>query len=250
MNSISSTLPQAVYNFIYPVVVNFCGRAVIQLDQVAFKAMNVTQEKVAENAQRVVSIALLIFGLVAVCYLAIKYLSEVARFLGKMQTPATLATEFSSAKEELLIDRRLLDKLELKDGISAKIFLAVEHEGQHLTEAFIIPKIDQQLSQQQIEEQFIAQIDALFDKIQRNIKFNDQCKTKFNIVVFLRDQDLSKGPRFSNVDGEITVHKEECSGYGSSSSSRFVLTDGIQETQCESLNIPFTPQIDAQGDFI
>jgi hypothetical protein len=258
MHSILSTFPknlQSIYYSTFPVSGNICGRTAVLLDQISPQTMPMAQGTLAGNAKRIVSIALLIFGLVALCWFAINCVLEIARVSKKVvtpATPATLETEFSSAKQELLIDRRMLGHGDLRNKTSAKIFLAIEHDNQTLTETLVIPKIDQQLSDKQIEEQFIAQIDVLFDKMRTSIKFNDHDKTtNFKILVLLKHSVTHRGqPIFSKVLAETTVHGGKTSGIQFSSSSGFRLNYDLQEAYCDSMNLPFTPQIDAQGDFV
>ena len=243
MQSISTIFPK-VYHF-FSAIANFCGKSVIPLNSATFK---VAHEQLSENARRIVFTVSFIFSLLAISYASIKYLLERV----KSNPKVTLETEFASAKESLFIDRFILNEgnINLKSGTSAKVFLTIKHEGQNLTQTCIISKIDQTLTHKQLEEEVIKQIDLLFEKIKPNLEFNKESKAEFRISILLKEISISPHSTYARLTAQITVNKEKISDFSISGSSKVGFGPALDKIFCESLDIPFVPQFDAQGELI
>ena len=177
---------------------------------------------------------------------------ERARFILKSHK-GTLEEEFASAKKALITDKQMLDQafIDFKKGTSAKIFLTIAHSGTKFTASVIVP-IDQALNREQIKDQIIKKTDSLFDSIKPNIQFSNH-DTNFRIILFLKEEQnpTFSGPTFSRVTGAITINKGKSFNPFLNNSNQFTFTPTMQNYYCETiLNIPFTPQIDAHGEFI
>jgi hypothetical protein len=256
MQSISNISRQNYQDHLIQPITNFCGKIISLVDQKAFKALEVAPWRISESAKRVSSIVVVIFGLLGICYLAIKFLSQTNKnAFSDRQVSITLATEFSSAKQRILVEGRYFEKggsLNFENSASAKIFLIVDHQDQQVIETSIIQKIDEHLSHDLIEKDFIARIDLLFDKLQKNIQFNERFKTNFTFGVLLKDREVYQGqPHFSSLFGGGTIHQGKASNFsGDFLHKAILLNDPDQQIFCEFINIPVTPQLDIHGNFI
>jgi hypothetical protein len=256
MQSISNISRQNYQDHFIQPITNFYGKIISLVDQKAFKALEVAPWRISESAKRVASIVVVIFGLLGVCYLTIKYLSETNKnAFSRKQISTTLTTEFSSAKQRILVEGRYFEKggsLNFENAVSAKIFLIVDHQDRQVVETEIFQKIDEHLSHDLIEKDFIARFDLLFDKLQKNIQFNERFKTNFTFGVLLKDREVYQGqPTFSSLFGGGTVHQGKASNFsGDYLHKTMLLNDANQQIFCEFINIPVTPQLDTQGNFI
>lgn len=155
-----------------------------------------------------------------------------------------LAAEFMAVKKEL-IERGLFDKINFQKGNSAKIFLAIEHKDQKITETSIM-QVDQTLKPLDIKMLFAGEIDLLFNNINPQIEFNNQDETSYKIIILLKDKDSSDQSHFSFVEG----HGKKNGGYCIFSGGQSQLSNNLQKHFCQLVNLPDTPQIDMNGNFI
>ncbi len=134
--------------------------------------------------------------------------------------------------------------------VSAKIFLTIRHGQQSLTETMIMPNFDQ-LNKHQIKEQFITTINDLFEKMQKNIQFQDSQATHFHMGILIKSNESHQGrPICEKILGTIEVHKGKIGNLFLGGASKVILGETLQASFCTSMHMPFTPQMDALGNFI
>ncbi len=267
--TISNTLGGLCQHSIYSSLVTHCySKTISLLSPSSSQAIHIIQA----HAKRIHVAALVIFGaLMVACCLFFSY----RVIMSKQASPSTtLTTEFSAAKQELLENRRMLEKesVDLEHACAAKIFLILIHDTQCLTKTHIITNIPHQIwTHKQIKNDLITQIDSLVDELQNELEFHDQHKTEFRIGILFKDapedpmvDELLKNEdipieiknqytspqTFSRIIGEVTTYKGKRSNASSEFANRVTLTDQIQQDFCDALSIPFHPQIDASGQFV
>lgn len=228
---------------------NFYNQTISLLNQVP---MRMIQGKIIENAKRIVPIVLLVFGLIALCSLAIQCASMIGVGANRIKThpPFTLASAFSAAKADF-IARNILDNSEFKDATSAKIFLTIKHKDRFLSESHITSTINPIVKPPIVQKDVIAHLDSLFNKLQASIEFDAQLTTRFQVGILLKNRSISeKPPLFSQITAEVTVNKEKTFNFDFTNNTKLNLNNRVQEIFCQLIDIPFVPQLDAKGDFI
>lgn len=271
ITTISNIIPYISQNY-FSLAANFYGKTVSLLSLFTCPTINVVQDQ----AKRIRILALFVFGVAIALSLPLVLVPVLNWLSDKLNSPkpATLKTEFSAAKQALLVDRELLEKatIDLEHTCAAKIFLTMIHNKQPVTDTCIISQIPHQIwTHKQIKDELIRQIDSLFDRLQNRIAFNDDAQTEFKIGILFKDTPIEpcvdallKGDdmpleiknqylspqTFSQIIGSVKTYKGQTSNDNFADGTRFELDDQIQQDFCEAMDITFAPQINASNEFI